>query len=59
MRGLIEAQLDTYEKHANGWLFWNSKTELGAHEWDALAPLDAGLFPSCWIISGLGRLART
>jgi glucan 1,3-beta-glucosidase len=45
VRGFIEAQLDTYEKHANGWFFWNFKTEKDAHEWNAFALLDAGLFP--------------
>jgi glucan 1,3-beta-glucosidase len=44
VRGFIEAQLETFEKHANGWFFWNFKTE-GAHDWDAFALLDAGLFP--------------
>jgi len=43
-RGYIEAQLDTFEKHANGWIWWNFKTE-GAAEWDAFALIDAGIFP--------------
>lgn len=45
VRGYIEAQLDTYEKHAEGWFFWNFKTEGGMGEWDALALVEAGLFP--------------
>jgi glucan 1,3-beta-glucosidase len=44
MRGYIEAQLEIFEKDANGWIFWNFKTE-NAHEWSAFALLDAGLFP--------------
>lgn len=45
VRQYIEAQLDTYEKHSQGWFFWNFKTEGGMGEWDALALVDAGLFP--------------
>lgn len=44
MRGYIEAQLATFESHTQGWVFWNFKTE-AAHEWDAFALLDGGLFP--------------
>ncbi|KAH8649423.1 glycoside hydrolase superfamily [Tricladium varicosporioides] len=44
MRGYIEAQLSTFESHTQGWIFWNFKTE-AAHEWDAFALLDAGIFP--------------
>lgn len=44
MRGYIEAQLSTFESHTQGWVFWNFKTE-SAHEWDAFALLDGGLFP--------------
>jgi glucan 1,3-beta-glucosidase len=44
MRGYIEAQLSTFESHTQGWVFWNFKTE-AAHEWDAFALLDAGIFP--------------
>ena len=44
MRGYIEAQLETFEAHTNGWIFWNFKTE-AAHEWDAFALLDGGVFP--------------
>lgn len=45
-RGYIEAQLEAFEAQAQGWIFWNFKTE-GSHapEWDAFALLDAGLFP--------------
>ena len=45
VRGYLETQLDTFEKHAEGWFFWNFKTEGGMGEWDALALVDAGLFP--------------
>lgn len=44
VRGYIEAQLETYEAVAQGWIFWNFKTERSG-EWDAFALLDAGLFP--------------
>lgn len=44
MRGYIEAQLETFEQRANGWIFWNFKTE-AAQEWDAFALIDAGIFP--------------
>jgi glucan 1,3-beta-glucosidase len=44
VRSYIEVQLDTFESHANGWIFWNFKTQ-EAHEWDAFALIDAGLFP--------------
>lgn len=44
VRGYIEAQLETFEAAANGWVFWNFKTE-SAHEWDAFALIDAGVFP--------------
>ncbi|KAH6681375.1 glycoside hydrolase superfamily [Halenospora varia] len=44
MRGYIEAQLSAFESHTQGWIFWNFKTE-AAHEWDAFALLDAGVFP--------------
>jgi glucan 1,3-beta-glucosidase len=43
-RRFIEAQLDAYESKTQGWFWWNFKTE-GAHEWDAFALLDAGIFP--------------
>ncbi|TVY84736.1 Glucan 1,3-beta-glucosidase, partial [Lachnellula suecica] len=44
VRGYIEAQLSTFESQTQGWVFWNFKTE-AAHEWDAFALLDAGIFP--------------
>ncbi|CAG8974468.1 hypothetical protein HYALB_00010854 [Hymenoscyphus albidus] len=44
MRGYLEAQLSTFESHTQGWVFWNFKTE-SAHEWDAFALLDNGVFP--------------
>ncbi|KAI0996515.1 Glucan 1,3-beta-glucosidase [Podosphaera aphanis] len=44
MRNFIEAQLSAFESQTQGWIFWNFKTE-GAHEWDAFALLDAGIFP--------------
>jgi glucan 1,3-beta-glucosidase len=43
-RRFIEAQLDAYEEQTQGWFWWNFKTE-GAHEWDAFALIDAGIFP--------------
>ena len=44
MRSYIEAQIETYENRANGWIWWNFKTQ-GAGEWDAFALIDAGIFP--------------
>lgn len=44
MRGYIEAQLDAFESQAEGWIFWNFKTE-SAHEWDAFKLLENGIFP--------------
>lgn len=43
-RGYIEAQLEAFESQTQGWIFWNFKTE-AAHEWDAFALLDNGVFP--------------
>ncbi len=43
-RMYIEAQLDAFERFAQGWIFWNFKTE-GSPEWDAFRLIDAGLFP--------------
>lgn len=46
MRGYIEAQMETFEAHTQGWIFWNFKTEnSGSPEWDAFALIDAGIFP--------------
>lgn len=44
VRNFLEAQLSAYESQTQGWIFWNFKTE-DAHEWDAFALLDAGIFP--------------
>lgn len=44
-RSYIQAQLAAYEKYGHGWIFWNFKTQ-GSPEWDALALVDAGLFPT-------------
>ncbi|OWO98837.1 hypothetical protein B2J93_7099 [Marssonina coronariae] len=44
MRGYLEAQLSTFERHTQGWVFWTFKTE-AAHEWDAFKLLEAGIFP--------------
>jgi glucan 1,3-beta-glucosidase len=44
MRGYVEAQLEAFESQTQGWVFWNFKTE-SAHEWDAFALLDNGIFP--------------
>ena len=43
-RGYIEAQLQVYETHTRGWIFWNFKTE-ASPEWDLFRLLDAGIFP--------------
>lgn len=44
MRGYIEAQLESFEKNTQGWIFWNFKTE-ASPEWDAFRLIDAGIFP--------------
>ena len=41
----IKAQISAYETQANGWSFWNFKTEASA-EWDLFRLLDAGVFPT-------------
>lgn len=43
-RQFIEAQLDSYERFAQGWIFWNFKAE-HAPEWNAFTLLDEGIFP--------------
>lgn len=43
-RAYIEQQMSTFEKKTQGWIWWNFKTE-NAHEWDAFALIDAGIFP--------------
>jgi len=43
-RRYIEAQMVAFEGRTQGWVWWNFKTE-GAHEWDAFALIDAGVFP--------------
>ncbi|TAQ85319.1 hypothetical protein B7494_g6357 [Chlorociboria aeruginascens] len=45
MTAYITAQISTFESQANGWIFWNFKTE-AAHEWDAFVLIDNGVFPS-------------
>ncbi|KAI9648611.1 glucan exo-1,3-beta-glucosidase [Ciborinia camelliae] len=44
MKNYLSAQLASFETKANGWIFWNFKTE-SAHEWDAFKLLDYGIFP--------------
>ena len=44
MKNYLSAQLSSYETKANGWIFWNFKTE-GAHEWDAAKLVEYGIFP--------------
>ncbi|KAG8533825.1 uncharacterized protein KY384_001566 [Bacidia gigantensis] len=41
----ITAQLDVYTQRANGYFFWNFKTE-GSPEWDLFRLLGAGVFPN-------------
>ncbi|KAK4555949.1 glucan exo-1,3-beta-glucosidase [Recurvomyces mirabilis] len=43
-RGYIEAQMETFERYTQGWVFWNFKTE-ASPEWDAFRLIDAGIFP--------------
>ncbi|KAL1625143.1 glucan exo-1,3-beta-glucosidase [Neofusicoccum ribis] len=40
----INAQLDAFETKAQGWFWWNFKTEAAA-EWDLFRLIDAGVFP--------------
>ncbi len=44
-RKYIEAQIATFEKVTQGWMWWNFKTE-GAAEWDLFRLVDAGVFPA-------------
>lgn len=44
VRQFIEAQLVSYTKKANGWIFWNWKTE-SAPEWSYLDLVEHDLFP--------------
>jgi glucan 1,3-beta-glucosidase len=44
-RKYIETQIAAFEGKTQGWFFWNFKTE-NAAEWDALALVDAGVFPA-------------
>ncbi|KAF2141980.1 glycoside hydrolase family 5 protein [Aplosporella prunicola CBS 121167] len=48
----INAQLDVFETKAQGWFWWNFKTE-GAAEWDLFRLIDAGVFPKLQ-----GRVAK-
>lgn len=43
-RRYIETQMTAFETRTQGWIWWNFKTE-SAHEWDAFALIDAGVFP--------------
>ena len=43
-RGYIEAQMETFEAHTQGWVFWTWRTE-SSPEWDAFRLIDAGIFP--------------
>jgi len=45
IRKYIETQISAFEAKTQGWFFWNFKTE-SAFEWNALALVDAGLFPA-------------
>ncbi|KAA8575529.1 hypothetical protein MFRU_002g00270 [Monilinia fructicola] len=45
MKNYLGAQLASFETKANGWIFWNFKTE-SAHEWDASKLVDFGIFPN-------------
>lgn len=41
----IQAQISVFEQKAQGWIFWNFKTEASA-EWDLFRLLNAGVFPT-------------
>lgn len=43
-RGYIEAQMETFERNTQGWIFWTWKTE-ASPEWDAQRLIDGGIFP--------------
>jgi glucan 1,3-beta-glucosidase len=44
VKNYLYAQLAAFETKAQGWIFWNFKTE-SAHEWDALVLADNGMWP--------------
>ncbi|KAM3069250.1 glucan exo-1,3-beta-glucosidase [Clarireedia jacksonii] len=44
LKNYLYAQLASFETKAQGWIFWNFKTE-SAHEWDALVLADNGMWP--------------
>ncbi|KAK5091383.1 glucan exo-1,3-beta-glucosidase [Lithohypha guttulata] len=43
-RNYIQAQINAFEQHSQGWIFWNFKTEASA-EWDFFRLLDNGVWP--------------
>ena len=43
-KAYIETQMNVFEQKAQGWIFWNFKTEQSP-EWDLFKLLDAGIFP--------------
>lgn len=43
-RNYIQAQLNAFDAHTNGWIFWNFKTEASA-EWDFFRLVDNGVWP--------------
>lgn len=43
-RNYIQAQINAFESNANGWIFWNFKTEASA-EWDFFRLVDNGVWP--------------
>ncbi|KAK5134596.1 hypothetical protein LTR08_006252 [Meristemomyces frigidus] len=43
-RGYIEAQMETFERQTQGWVFWTWHTE-SSPEWDAQRLIDEGIFP--------------
>lgn len=40
----LRAQIDVFETRAQGWVFWNFKTEAAA-EWDLFRLIDSGVWP--------------
>ncbi|KAK6338698.1 exo-1,3-beta-glucanase [Orbilia brochopaga] len=48
VRKYIEAQIITYERHTNGWIYWTWKTEPynNSDDWCMSAQLGRGIFPS-------------
>jgi hypothetical protein len=45
-RQWFAAQVLSYEKYTNGWIFWSWKTQLGDYRWSYQHAVAAGVIPS-------------